>query len=159
MNQQDPNPDIRRAQDRSLLKVLPLVAIIGLGLTTAGFFVAKLQVELWLHGHTSHGEVIVLHSGTSNSSGRSPYKPEVEFTTPSGEVVRFVHRTGQNPAAYSIGETVQLTYLPNQPSRALIDEALMNLLLPSVLLLIGPALAALGLRGWMKLRRRLALAP
>ena len=159
MDQQSLNSDIRRAQDRSLLKVLPLVIVIGLGLTTAGFFVAKLQIELWLHGHTSHGEVIALHSGTSNSSGRSSYKPEVEFTTASGEVVRFIHRTGQHPAAYAIGETVQLSYLPNQPSHALIDEALMNLLLPSVLLLIGPALAALGLRGWMKLRRRLALAP
>ena len=159
MDQQSPNSAIRRAQDGSLLKVLPLLAIIGLGLTTAGFFVAKLQVELWLHGHTSHGEVIALHSATSTSSGRSPYKPEVEFTTASGEVVRFIHRTGQHPAAYAIGETVQLTYLPNQPSRALIDEALMNLLLPSVLLLIGPALAALALRGFIKVRRRLGLKP
>ena len=158
MDDQSPNTDIRRTQDRSLLKVLPLVVIIGLGLTAAGVLVASFQVKLWLYGQTSSGEIIALHSGTANSSGRSPYMPEVEFTTAEGEVVRFIHRTGQSPAAYAVGQRVEINYLPRAPTQALINETLMNLLLPGVLLLIGPALALLALRGFIKLRRRLRLA-
>ncbi|OUS12302.1 hypothetical protein A9Q89_06590 [Gammaproteobacteria bacterium 53_120_T64] len=159
MVQQHPDTDLQRRQNQSLLKVLPLVVIIGLGLTASGIYLALFQVELWLHGSPARGVVVALHSGTANSSGRSPYRPEVAFTTEDGKVVRFIHRTGQSPAAYAIGDEVELNYLPKAPQRALIDEAAMNLLLPGVLLLIGPALAMIALRGFSKVRRRLQPVP
>ena len=151
---------LTKAQNRALLKVLPIVLLVALVLTGGGLYFAAFQVDLLLHGETTTGEVTDLEPGTStSSSGRPAYFPVVAFDTPDGRRTTFRHRTGQNPPAYAEGERVTVTYLPDEPEAALIAEGFMNWLLPVILLLIGPALAFVALRGILGARRRLAERP
>jgi hypothetical protein len=104
-------------KDLTLLKVLPVVLLVGLGLTGGGVWFAAFQVELALHGATTTGTVAGLEAGSStSSSGRPGFFPMVEFVMSSGEVTTFRHRTGQNPPAYTVGQKVPVIYLPNEAS-------------------------------------------
>lgn len=156
----DATAEITDRQNRSLLKVLPVLLLVGLVMTGGGLYFAAFQVELLLHGETASGEVVALEAGTStSSSGRPAYFPIVAFETPDGRRITFRHRTGQNPPAYAEGERVTVTYLPDDPGTALIAESFLNWLLPGVLLLIGPVLVVVSVRGILGARRRLAESP
>lgn len=144
-------------QNRSLLKVLPILLLVALLMTGGGVYFAVFQVDLLLHGETATGEVVALEAGTStSSSGRPAYFPIVAFETPDGSRITFRHRTGQSPPAYAEGDRVPVTYLPDDPGSALIKESFMNWLLPLVLLALGPTLCFVALRGIVGARRRLA---
>ena len=150
-----PDADNQAAKNKSLLQALYVLILVGLGLSVAGVYVAKFQVALQLYGIETTGKVIQLHATSStNASGQASYRPEVEFITADGNSIRFTHRTGEQPAAYAIDQTVTLTYLPDSPKQALISEGFMNWLLPGILLLIGPALLVIGLRSSIKLRSK-----
>jgi len=148
--------EISPQQDRTLLMVLPIVLLVGLALTAGGVYLVRFHVELALNGVAAQGEVVGLEPGSSTgSSGRAAYFPVVTFRTPDGEQVTFRHRTGANPPAYQPGESVPVSYLPEDPHRALSAEGFMNLLLPGILVLVGPVLVVLSLRGMRGARRRL----
>ncbi|HSF94047.1 MAG TPA: DUF3592 domain-containing protein [Thermohalobaculum sp.] len=152
----DSGDDLTPQQARTLLKVLPIALIVGIGLAAAGLYLVRFHVTLALHGASATGEVIELEPSTSTSaSGQATFFPIVTFLTPVGQQVTFRHRTGQRPPAYSVGEKVPVTYLPDQPDRALIAEGFLNWLLPGVLILTGPVLAWLSLRGIRWARRAL----
>lgn len=153
----DVRAEITDRQNRSLLKVLPVLLVVGLLMTGGGLTFAAFQVDLLLHGETAAGEVVALEAGSStSSSGRPAYFPIVAFETSDGRRIIFRHRTGQNPPAYAEGERVTVTYLPDDPGSALIAERFLNWLLPLVLLALGPALSVVALRGMIGARRRLA---
>lgn len=146
-----------KAQNRTLLKVLPIVLLVALVLTGGGLYFAAFQVDLLLHGETTTGEVVDLEPGTStSSSGRPAYFPIVAFETLDGRRISFRHRTGQSPPAYAVGDRVLVAYLPDDPEATLIAEGFMNWLLPGLLLLIGPVLGVVAVRGMIGARRRLA---
>jgi len=148
------------AQNRTLLKVFPIVFLVALALTGGGLYFAAFQVDLLLHGKAAVGEVTALEPGSStSSSGRPAYFPIVAFALPDGTPVSFRHRTGQSPPAYAVGDRVPVTYLPDDPEAALIAEGFMNWLLPGLLLLIGPVLGVVAIRGIIGARRRLAARP
>ena len=64
-------------KDLTLLKVLPVVLLVGLGLTGGGVWFAAFQVELALHGATTTGTVVGLEAGSStSSSGRPGFFPK-----------------------------------------------------------------------------------
>lgn len=147
-------------QNRSLLKVLPILLLVALLMTGGGVYFAAFQVDLLLHGETATGEVVALEAGSStSSSGRPAYFPIVAFETSDGSRITFRHRTGQSPPAYAEGDRVPVTYLPDDPESALIAEKFMNWLLPLVLLALGPTLCFVALRGIVGARRRLAQRP
>ncbi len=142
-------------QDRTLLKVLPIALLVGVGLTAGGAYFDSFQNDLLLRGVTSTGEVVALESSTSSGSGSRPaWFPVVTFRARDGETVTFRHRTGRSPAAYAEGDRVTVTYRPDAPDQAMIAEGFLNWLLPLVLLVIGPGLAAISLRGITGVRRR-----
>jgi hypothetical protein len=148
------------AQNRTLLKVLPVLLLVAVALTGGGLYFAAFQVDLLLNGETATGEVIALEAGTSTSSSSRPaYFPIVAFEAPDGSRITFRHRTGQSPPAYAEGDSVTVTYLPDDPEAALIAEGFMNWLLPLVLLAIGPGLSFVALRGILGARRRLVERP
>jgi hypothetical protein len=135
-------------QNRSLLKVLPILLLVALLMTGGGVYFAAFQANLLLHGETATGEVVALEAGTStSSSGRPAYFPIVAFETPDGSRITFRHRTGQSPPAYAEGDRVPVTYLPDDPESAL------------VLLALGPTLCFVALRGIVGAWRRLAQRP
>ena len=146
-----------KAQNLSLLKVLPIVFLVALGLTAGGLYYVVTQIDLLLHGATATGEVLSLEAGSSTSSGGRPaWFPIVAFETSNGTPITFRHRTGQYPAAYVEGDKVEVSYLPDDPETALIAEGLVNWLLPILLLVIGPALTVVAARGFLGARRRLS---
>lgn len=142
---------------RSLLRVLPLVFLIGLGLFGGGVYFAALQTDLAMHGARTNGVVIDLVRGTTSTTpgrGDPAWFPVVAFETADRQSVRFRHRTGANPPDYRKGERVSVVYIPGSPENALIDEPVMNWVLPVLLLLVGAGLAVLSARGFVRLRRR-----
>ncbi len=144
-------------QNRTLLKVLPILLLVALLLTGGGLYFAAFQIDLLLHGESATGEVLANEAGDStSSSGRPAWFPIVAFETSEGSQITFRHRTGHSPPAYAVGERVAVSYLPDDPEAALIAEGFMNWLLPLVLLAIGPALIVIAVRGIAGARRRLA---
>ena len=143
-------------QNRTLLKVFPIVFLVALALVGGGLYFAAFQIDLLFHGKSARGEVLSLEAGsTTSSSGRPAWFPIVAFETPGGASITFRHRTGSNPSAYSKGERVMVTYLPDDPESALIEEGFVNWLLPVLLLIIGSGLAVISVLGIIGARRRL----
>jgi hypothetical protein len=144
---------------RTLMKVLPVVLLIALGLFGGGVYFAAFQAELLLHGERAAGVVVELERGTSSTtrgSGAPGWFPIVTFETADGRTVRFRHRTGGNPPDYRKGDRVPVIYLPDAPENALIDEPVRNWLLPVILLVVGAGLTYVAGRGFIRARRRLA---
>jgi len=149
--------EITQDQDRTLLKVLPIAMLVGLGLTVGGSYLARFHLDMALNGQAATGRVVALEPGTATSaSGQATFFPVVVFETPDGMEVTFRHRTGQRPPAYEVGEEVPVTFLAEAPQRALIAEGSKNLLLPGILIVIGSGLVLLSLLGIRGARRRLA---
>ena len=139
------------------LKVFSFVFLVALGLTAGGLYFAVFQFELLFHGKTAVGTVVALEPGSgSSASGRPAWFPIVAFETDEGTPVTFRHRTGSGYGLYAKGDRVEVTYLPDDPEKALLAEEFMNGLLPGILLLVGPALAVVSARGFLGARRRLA---
>ena len=138
---------------------LPIALLVGIGLAAGGAYFAFLQIDLSFRGEIAWGEVVQLEPGSSTgSSGRAALFPLVSFRAGNGEPVTFRHRTGANPPHYSVGDKVPVIYLPERPDGALIMEKRANWLLPGVLLLVGPLLIILSLRGIAVTSRKLARA-
>lgn len=128
-------------QRRSLLLALPVAVLVGLGLIAGGLYFAAFQFELLIEGKNATGTVTALEFGSSTSaSGQAALFPIVTYETLDGRIITFRHRTGANPAAYSEGERVVVTYLSSKPDEALIAEGFRNWLLPLVLLMCGSIL-------------------
>jgi hypothetical protein len=146
-------------QARSLLMALPVALIVGVALAAGGIYLAFIQIDMSLRGEVVWGEVVHLEPGSSTSaSGQAALFPLVSFRAGNGAPVTFRHRTGRKPSPYSVGDKVPVIYLPDQPDQALIMEGGMNWVLPGVLLLLGPLLIVLSLRGIATTRRELAKA-
>jgi hypothetical protein len=101
---------------RTLMKVLPVVLLIALGLFGGGVYFAAFQAELLLHGERAAGVVVELERGTSSTTrggGAPGWFPIVTFETADGRTMRFRHRTGGNPPDYRKGDRVPVIYLPD----------------------------------------------
>jgi len=149
----------RPDHDRTLLRVLPIVFLVALGLLGGGIYLTAFHLDLLIHGARADGVVVKLERGTSSTtrgSGSPAWFPVVTFETADGRAARFRHRTGTNPPSYRKGERVRVVYLPDKPERALIDEPFANLLLPGILVLVGAGLGFVSVRGFIRARWRLA---
>lgn len=142
-------------QRRSLLLALPVAVLVGLGLFAGGLYFATFQFDLLIEGKNTTGTVTGLEFGSSTSaSGQAALFPIVTYETLDGRTIIFRHRTGANPAAYSEGERVVVTYLPSKPDEALIAEGIRNWLLPLVLLICGSILTLVtGISLWRLVKR------
>ena len=67
-----------------------------------------------------------------NPGSSGIYCPTVEFTTESGESVRFESEYGTMPASHTVGETVKVFYDPRNPKAAEIESALATWLVPGL---------------------------
>jgi hypothetical protein len=150
----------RPEHDRTLLKVLPIVLLIALGLFGGGVYFAAFQVDLLRHGEGADGVVTGLERGTSSTTrggGDPGWFPIVAFETADGRTARFRHRTGANPPDYKKGDLVRVVYRLDAPEKALIDEPVRNWLLPAILLVVGAGLAFIAGSGFVRARRRLTV--
>jgi hypothetical protein len=83
---------------------------------------------------------------TATASGRSTIIcPVVEFTTPSGEKIRFTSEFGSLPAKHTIGQSVSVRYDVADPHKAEIDLAMSLWLTPVILIFMGSIACCMGI--------------
>ena len=63
--------------------------------------------------------------------------PVVEFTTPSGEKIRFTSEFGSRPASHAIGQSVAVRYDPADPQKAEVESAMSLWLVPLIMVFMG----------------------
>ncbi len=98
------------------------------------------------------GEVVELVPHQSSNS--TTYAPAVRFIAADGRAIQFVSSISSSPPAYSVGERVDVLYLPGEPERAKIG-AFFSLWGGAVILAgIGAVFFAIGLA--VQLAARLA---
>jgi hypothetical protein len=84
---------------------------------------------------TARGTVIELTTQVSDRG--SIYCPIVEFTTSSGQQIRFTSDFGSRPASHKIGQDVSVRYDPTDPQQAEIESALTRWLYPVIFVFMG----------------------
>jgi len=85
----------------------------------------------------SVGTIVELTTQTTASGRSSIICPVVEFTTPSGEKIRFTSDFGSRPAGHKVGQSVNVRYDPVDPQKAEIDSAMNLWLAPLILVFMG----------------------
>ena len=102
--------------------ILPLVFLLtGLIFLISAVRNTKKTRIFLAKAHQTTGEVIALETVPSSQPGADQletYRPVVAFTDDVGRTVRFESRSSSYPAKYSVGENLQVLYLPNQQSEA-----------------------------------------
>ncbi len=84
-----------------------LIASISAAINTLNFLENAIGTE---------GEVIALAESRSSDSHNSLYAPVVMFTTTEGKEEVFVSSSSSYPAAYDVGESIEVLYLEEDPS-------------------------------------------
>lgn len=102
--------------------VIGLFLVLGLGLLTGAGVLWRKHATFAAHAVHADGVVTDLIYRRGSRGKGSTYVPEVQFTAPDGNVVRFTATTGSNPAAYDRGEHVSVMFQPNHPQGARIDS-------------------------------------
>jgi hypothetical protein len=119
-----------------------IFSVMGLAIIAFTYVPAHRLLQLRA-GARATGVVTALETNTGNNSD-SGFYPRVQFTGQDGAMVRFVDRTGSNPASYKVGEQVTVLYRPEDLSSATIDRGLRNWEPVVMLLLLGSISTAMG---------------
>lgn len=96
-----------------------IMIIFGAIFVGVGFFARDWMVP---SPHLSANGVVVDLAEVRSSRGSTGYKAVVEFTTSTGQVVRFQDPTSSNPPAYRRNQEVTVLYDPENPEFAVIDS-------------------------------------
>ena len=95
------------------------------------------------------GTVVELREVRDSDDGSITYKPVVNFTAPDGISVTFESSFSSRPAAYSVGESVEVLFAPGEPSKARIDGFGSLWLGPLIMSILGLAFTAVGGGVWI----------
>lgn len=101
----------------SVLKYL--FSIVGAVLLLGAAASYKSADDFLAEAVSARGTVAALERSQNGDS--VSYFPLVIFTDEQGETQRFRSSTGRNPAAYGVGEQVEVLYLSNRPDEARIN--------------------------------------
>jgi hypothetical protein len=119
------------------------LAIVTLGLTILGLnlrFVRRSQLAMaTVVGYRE------MRSSSSDDNASVHYRPQFEFRTASGRLVRAEPNTAEGEPAWPVGEAVPIRYLPDQPDKVRPDGARHLLAFPLIALCLGSFFVALGL--------------
>jgi hypothetical protein len=83
------------------------------------------------------GVVVELQKKSFNPGSGGVYCPTIEFSTPTGEIVRFESSFGTMPASHKVGQAVKVLYDPQKPHTAEIESGLSDWLAPSCFLVFA----------------------
>lgn len=125
---------------KSIRKVITWA--LGLGL---------LAIAVYLFFNTKHFinnanlvQGVVIENIRSSSDDSYTYRPMIEFTTQDGRRIKFVSKLGSGSPSYSVGQHVDVLYVPSAPENAKINS-FMNLYFVTLILgvMSGVILASL----------------
>ena len=108
--------------------------LIAVGCLLAGVSALITQRRKRAASASAFGVVVELQKQVFNPGSGGVYCPTIEFSTPSGEVVRFASSFGTMPASHKVGQSVKVLYDPKEPHTAEIESGLSNWLVPGCLL-------------------------
>lgn len=95
-------------------------SLIGIGMLVGTFFWYQ-NIESFI-AESAKAEGKVTEVVRSRSSDSTTYKPVVQFYAPNGELIEFMSGTGSNPPSHTVGEKVEVLYLPENPHDAKINS-------------------------------------
>jgi len=87
---------------------------------------------------------IVVELTTQVTQRSSIFYPVVEFTTVTGEKIRFTSEFGSRPAEHKIGQSVNIRYEAADPQKAEIESTMNRWLVPLILGFIGVIAGCMG---------------
>ena len=108
--------------------------LIAIGCLWAGVSALVTQRRTRAASASAVGVVVELQKQVANPGSGGVYCPTIEFSTPSGEIVRFDSSYRTMPASHKVGQAVKVLYDPKAPHTAEIDSGLSNWLVPGCLL-------------------------
>jgi hypothetical protein len=111
--------------------------LISIGCLVAGVRALITQRRRREGSKLASGVVVALQKQIFNPGTSGVYCPTIEFTTASGEIVRFESSYGTMPASYKVGQVVKILYDPKKPVSAEIDSGLSNWLVPGCLMIFA----------------------
>ncbi|MGA4844567.1 DUF3592 domain-containing protein [Streptomyces sp. G45] len=139
---------------------------VGAVSLVVGLVLAGISVSFLVDAERAQGTVVALEwrsSGGDSDGGTSRRTrgddeptayPVVEFRTEDGTPTRFRDSTGSNPAAYEVGERVEVLYRADSPEDARIKGFLSLWLGPLILGGIGLVFTGIGAGlAWARRRR------
>lgn len=98
---------------KALFWIRSIFLLVGLALLAGAAFWAVTTRSFIARAEVAPGRVVALEH-----SSRDAYYPVVDFVTPKGQKIEIRSSFGSSPPAYSVGEKVEVLYLPDQPEKA-----------------------------------------
>lgn len=103
-----------------------IFTLIGIGMLVGALLFYRSTRSFLAKALSTEGTVIdfIASRSTSSSSGTSSYtyQPVVVYTDANGDITQFVSSVGSNPPDYSVGERVEVLYLPGKTQEAKINS-------------------------------------
>ena len=121
----------------ALLLVGVLFVLIGIAVLISGAVGAVKQSRKASRGVAATGTVVDLVSRVFNPGSAGVYCPVVDFTTASGQPVRFESQFGTMPASHCVGQSIAVRYDPADPRKAEVDSATANWFVPGCTIAMG----------------------
>lgn len=127
-----------------------LFLVIGSVFVLIGLEALSSNINLVKSGLTAEGRVtdVIKHYSQSTSSKKKAsvtYRPEIEFTTSAGEIIRIEYHTGTNPPKYKTGQKINIIYASNDPTNILIDSGFEIYFFPVIFISLGGIAVIAGL--------------
>ena len=129
----------------ALLLIGVLFVLIGIAVLIGGIVGAVKQVRKSGRGVEATGTVVDLVKRIFNPGGAGVYCPVVDFTTASGQTVRFESQFGTMPASHRVGQSIPVRYDPAEPQKAEVDSATANWFVPGCTIGMGLMFLLMGL--------------
>lgn len=129
----------------ALLLVGVLFGLIGLAVLISGIVAAVKQSRKSARGVKATGTVVNLVSRVFNPGSAGVYCPVVDFTSATGQPVRFESQFGTMPASHRVGQTIAVRYDPADPQKADVDSVTANWFVPGCTIAMGLGFVVMGL--------------
>lgn len=120
-----------------------LFSLIGIALLGYGIF----NVFKVLRGLAESAKALGTVTGFGQQTGKSGYIycPQIAFSIPNGQTLKFQSDLGTQPPSYKVGQKVQVVYKTVNPQQAEIDSAMAVWFAPGCLVVIALLFMFLGL--------------
>jgi len=135
---------VQATQSRQMASARPYLTAIGLALFLGGGFWLAHQSIFLSQAVSAPG--VVIRNDVSEGGGNSSdsFHAVVRFTGEDGRTVLYRDSVGTSPPWYREGDRVGVLYLPNKPSRIMIDRGVWNWLVQLALVVLGALLFITG---------------
>ena len=124
-----------RTRSRNSRGSVIVLLIVGVVFLIVGIAIRNQQKSFAKTGVYTDAEVVNLVSHRSDNS--ITYRPEVKFTTKSGETVQVVHSSGSNPPRYKVGDKVEIIYAPDNPYHIAFNSTFELVIFPFIFIGVG----------------------